>query len=252
LIFAFTLAAAPAADAAPPWVDRSITLPRHDWAFDFGLGIAHSPSNVPEGRLVPGFNLEGAFGVTRNVELGLRTGFRPSNEGRASEPDIYGRPFDTETYGTGVDVVANPEFYVRGGVVEGDVVELGLEGRVMSPFSLGLGLMFGVPLVFHFGGAARLDTGVYVPVLFYDPTVSLVSIPAHLWFQLTDRFWLGPMTGVRFRTTQASRNEVPLGFGLGYSVTRSFDFKGQFIFQDVANGEAQRWGFGAGLEVRVE
>src|SRR5262249_48294754 len=161
-----------AARAAPPWVDRSITLPHRDWAFDFGLGVGHAPRS----SLGPGFNLEAAVGVARHLQLGLRTGFRFGPEARAAQADIYGRTFDTETYGTGVDVVANPEFYIRWGIIEGDVVELGLEGRVMSPFSEGLGLMFGMPLVFHFGRAARLDTGVYVLILFYDPTIALVSI----------------------------------------------------------------------------
>jgi hypothetical protein len=245
--FALTFATALTARAAGPWVDRSITLPRHDWAFDFGLGIAHVP-----GSIAPGFNLEGAVGVTRGLQLGLRTGLRFDPIARDAAADVYGRMFDTETYGTGLETVANPEFYVRGRLIDGDFVELGLEGRVMSPFSQGLGLMFGVPLAFHFGRVARLDTGVYVPVLFYDPTRSLVSFPFHLWLQLTDRFWLGPLAGVRVRTTQGSRTEVPLGFGLGYSVTRAFDFKAWFLFQDVANGPAERWGFGAGLEVRIE
>ncbi len=246
-MFTLVFAVARPARAAGPWVDRSITLPRHDWAFDFGLGIAHVP-----GTLGPGFNLEGAFGVTHAVQLGLRTGFRFNPAARAGDADIYGRPFDTETYGTGIDVVANPEFYVRGAVIQGDVVELGLEGRVMSPFSQGLGLMFGMPLVFHLGRVARLDTGVYVPVLFYDPTVSLVSFPLHLWLQLSNRFWLGPMSGVRATTTRGSRTEVPLGFGLGYEITRAIDFKAMFLFQDVANGPAEFWGFGGGLQVRIE
>jgi hypothetical protein len=258
LAVGFTLSIAPLAHAAGPYVDRAITLPRHDWAFDFGLGIGHIPAPSSIG---PGFNVEAAFGVTRRVQLGLRTGFRPNATARAAAADVYGRPFDTETYGTGTDVVANPEFYVRGGLIEGDVVELGLEGRVMSPFSRGLGLMFGMPLVFHFGRVARLDTGVYVPVLFYDPTESLVSFPLHLWLQLTDRFWLGPMSGVRVSATDngpvlrpfgRSRTEVPLGFGLGYSATRAIDFKAMFLFQDVANGAAEVWGFGGGLQIRIE
>src|SRR5947207_7548371 len=146
LAFAAVFAAAPAARAAGPWVDRAITLPRHDWAFDFGLGVAHAPGvDLPNGgrsggTLAPGFNLEAALGVTRRIQLGLRTGFRFGNDARATRADIYGRTFDTETYGTGTDVVANPEFYIRGGIIEGDVLELGLEGRVMRPFSHGLGL----------------------------------------------------------------------------------------------------------------
>jgi hypothetical protein len=246
-LLAISLTAAPSARAAGPWVDRKITLPRHDWAFNFGLGVAHVPSWTG-----PGINFEVAGGVTREVQLGLRTGFRFDQRGRGEAPDVYGRPFDTETYGTGIDTIANPEFYVRALLIEGDVVELGLEGRVMSPFSVGLGLMAGMPLAFHFGRDARLDTGVYLPVLFYDPTQSLLSFPFHFWFQPTDRFWLGPMSGVRMRTSNGSGTSVPLGFGLGYSMSRGADFKAQFLFQDVSNGPADHYGLGAAFEVRIE
>jgi len=109
-----------------------------------------------------------------------------------------------------------------------------------------------MPLVFHLGRDARIDTGVYVPVLFYDPTQSLLSFPFHLWFQATDRFWLGPMSGVRMRTSNGTGTSVPLGFGLGYSMTRNADFKAQFLFQDVSNGAAERYGFGAAFEIRIE
>jgi hypothetical protein len=247
LPFALVLSASTGALAAEPWVDRAITLPRHDWAFNFGVGVAHVP-----GTMAPGFNIEGAYAVTRALELGLRTGVRVNPEARASAADVYGRPFDTETYGTGTDPIANPEFHIRGRIIDAPVFELGLEGRVMTPFSQGLGLMFGVPMAIHFGRDARLDTGVYVPVLFYDPTRSLVSIPVHLWLQATNRFWLGPMSGVRMQASPGSGTDVPLGFGFGYSVTQAFDFKAQFLFRDVAHGTADTWGFGAGIEVRVE
>jgi hypothetical protein len=257
-LFWWLFAAGSPAYAAGPWVDRSMTLPRHDWAFNFGLGLAHNgrdnllPGPDVPGPLGPGFNLEGAFGVTHAVTLGLRTGIRSGPRARSEQADVYGRPFDTETYGTGTDTIANPEFYVRGALIEGDVLELGLEGRVMSPFSQGLGLMFAMPLALHIGQVARLDTGVYVPFLFYDPTVSLVSFPFHLWLQLGHRFWLGPMLDVRAPTSDdGRRSQLQLGFGLGYSVTRTLDFKAQFIFPDV-NGPTDRWGAGAGIEVRVE
>ncbi len=97
----------------------------------------------------------------------------------------------------------------------------------------------------------RIDTGVYVPILFYNPTQAYVSLPFHLWIQATDRLWLGPLTGVRFQSN-GGRVDVPLGFGLGYQIARAVDFKTWFLFQDVANGAAQQWGFGAGVEIRIE
>jgi hypothetical protein len=237
------------ASAAPPFVDRSITLPRHDLAFNFGLGIAHAGNN----SLGPGINLEGAGAFTSSLELGFRTGLRFGDVGRVGRADRYGRPFDTETYGEGADVVlSNPEARLRWAVVQGDVVEVALEGRAYSPFTDGFGLMFGVPMAFHLGRIVRFDTGVFVPILFHNPTEALVSLPFHLWIQATDKLWLGPLTGVRFYSNAGGHVDVPLGFGLGYQVSRAVDFKTWLLFQDVANGAAREWGFGAGVELRIE
>ena len=245
----FLLLFAPDARSAAPWVDRALTLPGRAWAFNFGLGIAH----VPQNGLGPGFNIEGAVSVAHGVEIGIRTGLRIGDVARVGRADIFGRPFETETYGTGSDPVANPEFHIRARLIESQAVEVGIEGRVYTPFSDGFGIMPGVPLAFHFGRTARLDTGVFVPILFYDPTRTLVSFPLHLWFQTSNRLWLGPMTGARVETTSGNRTSVPLGFGLGYSVTSTVDFKTQFLFWDVAHGNsAEYWGFGAGLEIRIE
>jgi hypothetical protein len=230
-----------------PWVDRSLTLPRHNFAFNFGLGIGHA-----DGTLGPGINIEGAGAITNRLELGFRTGFRFGAAGRDSDADTYGRPFDTETYGEGSDVLSNPEVRIRGTVVEGEVVEVGLEGRAYTPFSDGFGVMFGVPMAFHFGRSVRFDTGVYVPILFHTPTVAFVSIPFHLWIQCTDRLWLGPLLGVRFHSDAGGRVDAPLGFGLGYTITHAVDLKTWVLFQDVANGAARAYGFGAGVEIRIE
>ena len=248
-VFSLVLMMASSAHAEAPWVDRAITLPRRAWAFDFGLGLGHARDT----GLAPGFNVEGAVSIAHGVQIGLRTGFRPGETARATQADYYGRPFELQTYGTGNDTIANPEFYIRARLIESPVIEVGVEGRAYAPFSRGFGIMAGVPLAFHFGRTARLDTGVYVPVLFYDPTVTLVSIPVCLWFQTTSRLWLGPLSGVVFQTTGNNEAAVPLGFGLGYAVTSALDFKTWALFRDVAHGHNSGiWGVGAGLQVRIE
>ncbi len=251
--FALFALGAPIVRAAPPFVDRNITLPRGDWAFDFGLGINHV--SRPGDDFGPGFNLEGAVGVTRALELGLRTGLRFNWPARWEGPygaDAYGRPFDNETYGTGNDPVANPEFHIRGALVEGDVVELGLEGRINLPFDRPFMVMPAMPLAFHFGHAVRLDTGVYVPILFYDqPTAVVIDFPFHLWIQATDQLWLGPLLGIRVYASDANHTEIPFGFGLGYSILRTLDLKTWLLFQDVAR-TPDPWGLGVGIQVRIE
>lgn len=252
------------ARAAPPWVDRHLTLPSGDWAFDFGLGIGHVPTfpcggfcSGPAGTSV-GINAEMAVGVTQRVELGVRTGIRFGDAfDRAIHADEYGRLFDRQTFDTGGDTVANPEVRVRGALVRSEVVELALEGRLVLPFAngTGAGLLFGVPLSFHLGNRVRLDTGPYVPVSFpprADTEVDL-SAPIDLWIQATSRFWLGPMSGVRFYRLgrDGGRTDVSLGLGLGYQITHALDFKAMFLFPTL-NHESRDFGVGAGVEVRIE
>jgi hypothetical protein len=242
------------AAAAPPWVARGLVQPRGVWAFDVGLGVGHQPDVTG-----PGLNAEVAVGVTHALELGFREGFRLNGEGQATRADQYGRLFDTETYGTGADAIANPELRLRASIARGDAVEVGLEARAYLPVENGTraGVMVGLPVALHLGGAARIDTGVFVPILFYDPARTIVSIPVALWIQSSERFWLGPFAAVRFHNDPDSFTQLLLGFGLGYQFARQADFKAQFLFPyvngspDQGNG-GRSFGVGAGLAIRIE
>src|SRR5258708_6198383 len=116
-------ALAPDARAAPPWTERHLTLPSSDWAFDFGLGLAHVPRDSGAG-----VNTEMGVGLTSRIELGARTGLR-FGDGleRSLSGDAYGRLFDRQTFDEGANVLANPEVRVRGGLVREEVVEVALE-----------------------------------------------------------------------------------------------------------------------------
>jgi hypothetical protein len=249
--------------AAPPWVDRELTLPAGNWAFDFGIGLSHAPGELPPGPPLPfpqtgaGVNAEMGVGLTNRVELGLRTGLRFGDEPeRATHGDSFGRLFDRQTFDTGADVFANPELRLRGAIVRERVVEVALEGRVVAPFENGTagGFLFGVPLAFHLGGYVRLDVGAYVPVIFYtnDTTVDL-RLPVDVWIQAGSRLWLGPMTGIEVvRVGQfGSTTNVSLGMGLGYQFTRTLDLKAMFLFPHI-NGDSDSFGLGVGIEVRID
>jgi len=246
------LAAASPARAAAPWIYRGLTLPRSDIALDFGLGYGHASSTV-DGF---GLNLELRAGITHNFELGFRMGFRLDEGGEVTQADAYGRPFDTETYGTLYDRVSNPELRFRWSVARSYAAELGIELRAYLPIEDGgsrFGFMFALPIALR-AGPVRFDTGIYVPVIFYNPTYTAVSIPLHIWIQATHNFWLGPLLGLKVISyVGGSHNEYPLGFGLGWQLNRGVDLKTWFLFPDMnQNAAARVYGLGVALQVRFE
>ena len=236
--------------AAPPYVERNITEPQGQWAFDVGLGIAHGPDESSVG-----INGEVSYGITSRVEIGVRTGLRLSDDpGRGQEADSnYGRFFDRQYFDGDGGVLANPELRVRGALLRG-AVELGLEGRLIIPVENNrAGLEPGMPLAFHLGPQVRLDTGVWMPIIIGDDAPVGLSFPLDLWIQVASRLWLGPMTGITVLRVgdPSSQTLVSMGFGLGYQISRIVDFKTMFLFRDI-NVEAQDFGVGAGVQIRIE
>lgn len=257
-VAAATLAVANDAGAAPRWVDRPITLPRLVFAGDVGIGVGHirlpGPRNDVAGA---GMNLEAGLGVTDNVELGLRTGVRFGDDGRTVRADGYGRTLFTETWGTNNSTVANPELRVRWRVYAGDVAEVALDARMFMPVEQrsSFGIMAGVPLAFHIGDIARIDTGAYLPIVFSDPAFSALSVPGYFWFQVSPKLWLGPMAALRFIDPGPGDHDSHLlvGFGLGYQVARVVDLKTQIFFPSINRDESARFvGAGFGVQIRIE
>jgi hypothetical protein len=259
LAFAFLFALGGRGFAAPEWVDRGLTMRQFGISFDAGLGLAHEVG-TPESTGA-GLNLEGAFGILDNLEIGLRTGLRIGDrQSKSLQADDDGRLFDLETYGTGQDLFANPEVRLLGRVLDLSVVELGIEGRVVLPFEAGtrFSFMFGVPLRLHFARLVRIDTGVYVPAIFYengDGTVGsavTVNVPIEAWFQVTRSFFLGPMTEFRFNDNVGNlgfdrASGALFGFGLGVALSRFADLKADFLFPRVNGGPDFGAGVGIGL-----
>ena len=238
------------ASAAAPWIYRGLTLPRHDVALDLGFGFGHDPDPGDDGF---GLNLELRAGVAHDCELGFRMGFRLDQGGQDTQADYYGRPFDTETYGTRFDRVSNPELKFRWSVARSYAGELGLELRAYLPIESHsrFGFMFGLPIALR-AGIVRFDTGLYVPILFYDPTATTVSVPLHIWIQAAYNLWLGPLFGLRVENP-GSHTAYPLGFGLGLQASRAVDLRFWFLFPDMNQDAAARnYGFGAAIEVRFE
>ncbi len=255
LLFVFTWASS--ASAAPRYVDRPLTLPRLVFGGDVGIGVAHSRAGGLN-LTGAGLNLEGALGITSSVELGLRTGIRLGDDARFLKADQVGRTLATETYGTGFETVANPELRVRWGAYRGRVVEVGLDGRLYLPIETATraGILFGVPLAFHVADFLRIDTGLYLPVIFTSPASTVISVPAYFWFQASNKVWLGPMVGLRHVDPGgpvSSRDDLLLGFGLGWQVASSVDLKWMLLAPrvNVNSNESFVFGGGFGVQFRI-
>jgi hypothetical protein len=234
------------AAAAPPWVERGLTLPSGDWAFDIGAAsVLSTPANA-------GMNLEMGVGLTSRIELGLRTGLRFGDAiARGEHPDGYARLFDMQTFDLGNEAVANPEVRLRGELVRGEVGEVALEGRVVLPFEPGtdVGLLFGVPIALHLGDRVRLDTGGYVATVAGRRAPVDLSIPLDVWIQITQRFWLGPVSDFVLDTN--GNTGALIGFGLGYQITHAIDFKAWAV-SPIPDPDFRSVAVAAGLQFRIE
>jgi hypothetical protein len=240
-----TLAASPRQARAGGHAERGLILPPSVWELGLGLGLARE--DAPD-ALGFGLNFELGGALTSRLELRLRSGVAFSREGRLTRADIYGRPFETETYNRGGDTLANPEIGLRWVLVRLTAVELGLDTRATLPVGSPFGLLIGLPVNLYFGGRVKLETGIFVPIVFYDDVWTIVSIPLHLWINLDSGLYLGPLTGVRFR--DGGGTDVPLGFGLGTSLASDADLRLWILFPDVSESGGAK-DFGAGVAVYV-
>lgn len=247
-----TGSAVSAAHAAGSWQWRGVVRPAGEVGVDLGLGLGRQPTGPNSSVSGFGMNLEISGGVGRHIEIGLRTGIRLDDDGRYVQGDRYGRAFDTETYGVGYETFANPELRLRGALISGGAVDLGIEGRAYLPFENGtkFGFMFGAPLILRLA-ILRIDTGVFVPILLYEPKVTVISIPVAVWFQVSSTLWLGPMLGLRvYKSGGPSSEQYPFGFGLGTMLSPMADLRAWVWFPDISDSQTSRT-FGGGLAVEL-
>jgi hypothetical protein len=248
------------AGAAPEWVDRGLTMKQFGVSIDAGVGIAHNIAGDFSGG---GVNLDGAFGILDNLEVGVRFGVRIGDaDAKSLEADQYGRLFDLQTYGAGASLFANPELRVTGRVLDLSVVEVGVEGRIYFPFADGtfFSFMVGAPVRVHVSRILRIDTGVYVPVTFFRAALGntngiSVNIPAEFWFQATRDFFVGPIAEIRLN---GEDNNTPglgvdheagvlFGVGLGYQVSRYADLKASFLLPQLNGTPGPDFAAGLGI-----
>jgi hypothetical protein len=237
------LAAGTAAATSP--VGRSLNLSNGTFELGLGAGIGH---REPIDHTGLGINFELGYGITSVLELRLRSGLRFGEAGQVTDADRYGRPVETETYNLGSDSLANPEIGLRFNLVRSGTLELALDGKLYLPVSGSFGIMVGLPLALHLGSRLRLDTGLFVPIIFADPTYNEVSLPLHLWIKLQGGSFVGPITGVVFHSSGG--RSVPFGFGVGTALSYDADLRAWLLFEDISHDGARN-AFGAGVGLYV-
>jgi hypothetical protein len=246
LLLASATFALPREARAESWTGRRLVLPSGATGFDVGFALAFPTHREGDDRPVgDGLDLGISHGLSNDLELGLRFGFRFNDAGRAYQADHYARLYDNETYENAHTTLADPEIRLRWALVRGSVLELAFEGRVVLPLSSDFVIMPALPLRLHLG-AVRVDSGVYVPIIFAADTTSVVSIPLQIWIQATSGLWLGPLFGVKY---WEHAREYPVGFGLGTSVASRTDLRFQVLIPNV-EASAKLVAFGLSLAFR--
>jgi hypothetical protein len=247
------------------FTDAPLTLKPLHFAADAGIAFGTYQDGAGNGHVGWGSNFEAAIGLPFLGEFGARLAQRFGNDGilvgsnaiGPSGADHFARLFDPVVSEPGTADFANPEFHLRGSMVDEDVFQLGLETRLTVPTSNNSYWAFtpGLPMRIHMPGFMRIDVGLWLPVVFTPNNyVYILDIPAQAFFQIGDAF-VGPESGVRINNIGSSPTtvDVPVGVGGGYTFGGIFDVKAQLRTERInSSGWAtQAFGGGIGVGLRV-
>lgn len=207
LIASPALAQEPGAERMPQGVsERGMVLDRGVLRGDFAprdFGLLFGGIGNPD---MPGFRV-GRYNERTVLTLGLGAamGVVDNLEVGAMLLPIYLAPNgdfgDIEAYG-------------RYRFLEGDV-ELGAQVTVALPTHTDFGIGLGVPALFHLG-QLRIDTGLELELIFSDPTVVNLEIPAGLSVDIGDGFFAGGRTGISL--PNLDHFAMPLHGFVGYTL----------------------------------
>lgn len=256
-----SLSAVGSASAAPPFVERRQTLTPRTYAFDGAFGLGKYDDGPGVSGMGAGANVELAAGVKEHIELGFALGMRYGTDGKRGAADDYAKLVDWRTFGRDGDRAFLPEVRFKSEVLDLPVVELSLELRAglsvadVPPGSVAVGttrpsIRLGAPVSAHIGTIARVDSGAFVRLVFANDTRSGILFPLELWFQPTNRIFVGPHGGILL-SSPGGNASFQLGLGGGYQIAESVDLKGQLLAPAVNDG-LSHWGVGLGVQLRVE
>jgi hypothetical protein len=273
LVAAVLVSAGARADEGQKFVDVPVTLKPLHFAADVGLGFGTYEANGGS-HWGAGSNFSAAIGLPFLGEFGADIAERFGQDGiNVGSPvlgpagaDHFARLFDPVVTEPGSADFANPEFHLRGSMVDEEPFQLGLETRLTVPTSNDSYWAFtpGLPMRIHLPGVMRIDVGLWLPVFFanngngnsdtFPSTIYILDIPVQAFFQIGDAF-VGPESGVRIVNIGSSptNTDVPVGVGGGYTFGGVLDVKAQLRTERVnsAGWTSNAFGGGIGVGLRV-
>ena len=198
-----------------PFARRPLTLTARTLRADVNFGVSQLSVSIlgaTATSTVVGLSLGAGFGITDDLEVGATlVPLTLSPEFRYNAPSIYGA-----------------YRFVRGDI------DVGARLDVVFPVNGDFGLSAGVPVLFHLGEGARLDTGAFLDLSFGDTLGKGLRIPIAFTANLNPNLFLGARTGILLPNFDAFA--MPLGVYVGYTlangagnspladITASFDF----------------------------
>jgi hypothetical protein len=256
-----TVGLARAANAQTTWVQDEQVLARHRVRLTLGYGHAFSRISavgVTPARYVDGsgMSFEEALGLGRELEVGARFGVRLDRNGRAVRADELGRGFDTETFGTGLSMTANPELRGRWRFFASNWAEMGLEDRVILPIVPDPSFtdVAGAWAVFHPSRWARFDVALngivrWDSFAFGSSVETGLGFPVRAWVNATQHLFAGALFTVHsFSGAKYARaySRWIAGVGAGCRLGE-WDVLGLVESQDLAEGPLMRSGYGLAI-----
>lgn len=250
------------------WVDDDGALSARQIQLKTGVGVGllsaelreEGSSNRTYHSAGTGLNVEAAVGLGAGVELGARVAHRLVSSGRGMRGDEIARLEDTETYGTGLDDMPNPELRARWRAYRWVWGEAGVENRLVAPLESEriAAEVIGAWTSLHLRQRARLDLGANAAFTwrwFAGGRVveSGVGVPIRLWANLTQGSFVGLVAAPHYfggTDFTSARTYLLMGLGAGYRVRRC-DLLAMLSSRNVLDGVWTRVGLGMGVACRT-
>jgi hypothetical protein len=244
-------------------LEEGPVLPAGRFRLEAGLAIVRSATNTFGGQSFiaagSGAAMTETVGVGAGVEVAALFGARFDPAGRALRADDAARPFDLESFGTGLSVAANPAVEVRWAVARRGHLDFGLVDRIVLPIAPDPNVTesAGAWASLHLGGVARLDGGFDLALTSQSfaagrQWIPSVGIPLALRIGLGADFFASIFSMTRFIGASpytSARAQLAAGVGAGLRV-HDCDVLIQLVFLDLVGEPLNEAGAGPGIACR--